>query len=110
MFRMKLGFVGLAVAALIGGLPGVALARSHDSGGLSLITDTLAPGGATSAQRYSFITDTLAPGGGRSEVFAAAGSGFSWADAGIGACAVVGLGIALVGSGRLLRRRSVVAV
>ena len=72
------------------------------------VTDTLAPGGTAPVESYRFITDTLAPGGGTS--VAPASSGFDWADAGIGAGVMAGIGALLLASVRLLQRRHVVAV
>jgi hypothetical protein len=66
MFRTKLAFAVLAIAASIGAQAAVAQATSHGSeASPSFVTDTLAPGGGTSApvQGYRIITDTLAPGG-----------------------------------------------
>jgi hypothetical protein len=70
------------------------------------ITDTLAPGG-TSAHSPHFITDTLAPGGGASGIVSVStGTGFSWADAGIGAVVTCGLMLlALAGHQFVGRRR-----
>jgi len=132
MFRTKLTLAVLAVAASLGAQAAVAQATSHgQAASPSFVTDTLAPGGSTPVQRYWFITDTLAsgggssapvkgyrvitdtlaPGGGTSEAPPApSANGFDWADAGIGAGAMAGLGIALLGSVRLLQRRGVVAV
>jgi len=156
MFRTKLTLAGLAVAALVGAVAPGAFA-AHDSwysyatsltntqrhdpwfayavslteaqpsarfitdtlapGGSTpaqryrLITDTLAPGGTAPAQSYRFITDTLAPGGGPSVVSAPVSNGFDWADAGIGAGATAGIALLLLASGRALQsRRRVVAV
>ena len=137
MFRTKLTLASLAVAALAGAAAPGALA-AHDSWysyatsltnsqqhdpwfayAVSLtqaqhsapfITDTLAHGGTAPTQSYRFITDTLAPGGGTSVVSVPASSGFDWADAGIGAGAMAGIGALLLGSARLLQRRNVVAV
>ena len=136
MFRTKLTLAGLVAAAAIAPSAlaahdpwygyGVSLTQAQQSapfitdtlapGGngpvqsYRFITDTLAPGGNAPAQSYRFITDTLAPGGGPSVVSVPASSGFDWADAGIGAGAVAGIGALLLGSARLLQRRHVVAV
>jgi hypothetical protein len=133
MFRTKLTLAVLAVAASIGAQAAVAQATSHGpEASPSFITDTLAPGGGTSVQRYWFITDTLAPGGGSSApvqgyrfitdtlapgggggvvVSTPSSSGFDWNDAGIGAGATAGLMLVLLGSARMLagRRRHVAA-
>jgi hypothetical protein len=136
MFRTKITFAGLVVAAAV--TPSalaakdpwygyaVSLTQAQHSaplitdtlapGGTAPIqtyrftTDTLAPGGTAPVQSYRFITDTLAPGGGTSVVSVPASSGFDWADAGIGAGAMAGIGALLLGSARLLQRRNVVAV
>ena len=126
MFRTKLTLAGLAAIVAIGAQTAVAQAKANGPSNPPFITDTLAPGGgvtiyhrwfileharpASEPQGYRFITDTLAPGGGTSEVSAPAASGFDWADAGIGACVMAGLGLMLLGSARLLRRRRVLAV
>ena len=75
--------------------------------GSHFITDTLAPGGnAVPAAGYRFITDTLAPGGGAGRVAVVPSSGFSWADAGIGAFVTCGLMLlALMGRQLAARRR-----
>lgn len=86
----------------------VSLAEAQPS--VSLITDTLAPGGNAPVQSYRFTTDTLAPGGGPSVVSAPASHGFDWGDAGIGALLMAGIAVVLLGSGRLFRRRRVLAV
>ena len=134
MFRTKITLAGFVVAAAItptalGGdhLYGHAKTLTKAQQSTSFITDTLAPGGTTSVggrdpwygyavsltqarQSPRFITDTLAPGGGPSVVSAPASNGFDWADAGIGAGAMAGIGALLLGSARLLQRRHVVAV
>jgi hypothetical protein len=72
------------------------------------ITDTLAPGGRSApAASYRFVTDTLAPGGGASGIVSVStGTGFSWADAGIGAVVTCGLMLlALAGHQFVGRRR-----
>jgi hypothetical protein len=98
--------VAAAVAALV--LAAQALAAPP-----KFITDTLAPGGGTSAtqqaQGYRFITDTLAPGGGGSAP-TVVGRGFSWSDAGLGVLS--GVGVTLVALGAVLvtlRRHNVAA-
>jgi hypothetical protein len=160
MFRTKLTLAGLVVAAAIA----PSALAAHDSWyryatsltqaqqSVPFITDTLAPGGATSVggrdpwygyavsltqaqyaestkgaamshadggglapdtapvESYSFITDTLAPGGGPSVLPAPVSSGFDWGDFGIGAGAMAGVGVLLLGSARLLQRRNVLAV
>jgi hypothetical protein len=75
--------------------------------GSYFITDTLAPGGsAVPAAGYRIITDTLAPGGGAGAETLVPGSGFSWADAGIGAAVMCGLTLlALMGRQLAARRR-----
>jgi hypothetical protein len=75
--------------------------------GSHFITDTLGPGGsAVPAAGYRFITDTLAPGGGAGGVALAPSSGFSWADAGLGAVVTCGLMLlALIGRQLAGRRR-----
>jgi hypothetical protein len=74
--------------------------------GYHFITDTLAPGGSAVPPGYRFITDTLAPGGGASGVAFVSGTGFSWADAGIGAVVMSGLMLlALMGRQLAARRR-----
>jgi hypothetical protein len=119
MFRTKLTLVGVVLAAAIGASPALA-------GPNTFITDTLAPGGSMSLahkwfliehadqtaqpQGYRFITDTLAPGGGPSVVSVPTGSGFDWADAGVGAGATAGIALMLLGSVRVLNRRNTVAV
>lgn len=118
MFRTKLTLAGLAVTAAIGAQTAVAQAKAHGPSNSSFITDTLAPGGqyqdypfvTAPAQGYRFVTDTLAPGGSTSVVSAPAATGFDWADAGIGAGGMAGIVLALLGSARLVRRRSVIAV
>jgi hypothetical protein len=133
MFHTKLTLAVLAAAAAIGAQAAVAQATSYGAkASPSFITDTLAPGGSTSVQRYwfvtdtlapgggtsapvqgyRFITDTLAPGGGSSEVASTpSASGFDWGDAGIGAAGMVGIVLALLASVRVLahRRRPVTA-
>jgi hypothetical protein len=107
MFRTKLTLAVLAVAIATGAQAAVAQSTAA-SASSSFITDTLAPGGGTSApaQGYRFVTDTLAPGGGTSEVFSTqSSSGFDWSDAGIGAGATAGLMLGLLGSARLLTGR-----
>ena len=71
----------------------------------TLITDTLAPGGAPSGTH--FTTDTLAPGGGAGSVVSvSAGSGFNWADAGIGAVVICALMLLVsIGLQLVARRR-----
>lgn len=73
----------------------------------SFITDTLAPGGSSApAGGYRFITDTLAPGGGAGgTVTVRLGSGFSWADAGIGAAVSCGLLLFALATRQLVARR-----
>lgn len=118
MFRTKITLAGFVVAAAIAPSalashdPWYAYATSLTQAQQSapFITDTLAPGGTAPAQSYRFITDTLAPGGGTSVVAVPASGGFDWADAGIGAGAMAGIGALLLGSARLLQRRHVVAV
>jgi hypothetical protein len=136
MFRTKLTLAGLVAAAAIAPSAlaahdswygyAVSLTQAQQSapfitdtlapGGTApaqsyrFTTDTLAPGGTAPAQSYRFITDTLAPGGGTSVVSVPASSGFDWADAGIGAGVMAGIGALLLGSVRLLQRRNVVAV
>ena len=80
--------------------------------GYRFITDTLAPGGSAPVQGYRFITDTLAPGGGASPVGTQSSPpGFNWADAGIGAGAVVsGLIVLLGGTLLTVRRRNTIAL
>ncbi|MGZ4334607.1 MAG: hypothetical protein ACXVRJ_10090 [Gaiellaceae bacterium] len=128
MFGTKLSVAVVAVVAAIGAQAAVAQATSygpHDpwfanavsynsAASPSFTTDTLAPGGGTSApvRGYRFITDTLAPGGGGSGVVSTpSASGFDWGDAGIGAGATAGLMLGLLGSARLLagRRRPLAA-
>jgi len=126
MFRTTLAVAVLAVVAALGAQAAVAQATSygpHDpwyayavSRGSEasplFITDTLAPGGGSSVpvHGYRFITDTLAPGGGTSVVSVPAGRGFDWGDAGIGAAAMTGIMLALLGSLRVAAsRRRVVA-
>lgn len=105
---MKTSFaVVAAVVALAAAAPGAFSTPSGSS--TPFITDTLAPGGGTSAGHvdgYRFITDTLAPGGGQPAVVAPA-AGFRWADAGVGAGAATGHLVALVGGILLVTRRSV---
>ena len=118
MFRTKLTLAGLVVAAAVAPSAlaakdswyGYAVSLTQAQHSAPFITDTLAPGGTAPAQSYRFITDTLAPGGGTSLVSVPASSGFDWADAGIGAGAMAGIGALLLGSARLLQRRNVVAV
>jgi len=100
MFRTKLTLASLVIAAAVA--PSALAAHDPWYGyGVSL----------TQAQHSTpFITDTLAPGGGTSIVSVPASSGFDWADAGIGAGAMAGIGALLLGSARLLQRRNVVAV
>jgi hypothetical protein len=83
--------------------------------GVTFITDTLAPGGDHSSpydaptHGVTFITDTLAPGGGGGGggglQSAAAPTGFSWPDAGVGAAGAAGGMLALVGIGLIAARR-----
>jgi len=136
MFRTKLTLAGLVIAAAVAPSAlaahdpwydyGVSLTQAQHSppfitdtlapGGTAPVqsyrftTDTLAPCGTAPVQSYRFITYTLAPGGGSSIVSVPASSGFDWADAGIGAGAMAGIGALLLGSARLLQRRNVVAV
>ena len=84
--------------------------------GTTFITDTLAPGGGQSSpydaqQQGAFITDTLAPGGGVAVQSTPAATGFSWADAGVGAAAALGGILALLGITLLTtRRRAAIAI
>ena len=135
MFRTKLTLAGIAAAAALAPSAlaahdswyGYATSLTKAQQTAPFITDTLAPGGTTSVgdrdpwygyavsltqaqQSPRFITDTLAPGGGPSVVSVPASSGFDWADAGIGAGAMAGIGALLLGSVRLLQRRNIVAV
>ena len=136
MFRTKLTLAGLVVAAAVAPSAlaakdswygyAVSLTQAQTSAPLitdtlapggsppvqsyRFVTDTLAPGGTAPVESYRFITDTLAPGGGTSVVSAPASSGFDWADAGIGAGVMAGIGALLLASVRLLQRRHVVAV
>jgi hypothetical protein len=87
-----------------------ALSLTQAQQSVPFITDTLAPGGTTPVEGYRFITDTLAPGGGPSVASAPASSGFDWADFGIGAAAMAGIGALLLASVRLLHRRNVLAI
>jgi len=74
--------------------------------GSHFITDTLAPGGsAAPAVGYHFMTDTLAPGGGASGVALVPGTGFSWADAGIGAVVACALMLLALMSRQVVGRR-----
>jgi len=74
--------------------------------GYRFTTDTLAPGeSAVSAIGYRFITDTLAPGGAAGAVTLVPGTGFSWADAGIGAVMTCGLMLLALMGRQLTRRR-----
>ena len=52
---------------------------------------------AAGSQGYPFVTDTLARGGG-STISGVPSSGFSWADAGVGAAAGIGVLLLLTGS------------
>ena len=116
MFRTKLTLAGLVVAAAVAPSAlaakdswyGYAVSLTQAQQSAPFITDTLAPGGTAPVESYRFITDTLAPGGGTS--VAPASSGFDWADAGIGAGVMAGIGALLLASVRLLQRRHVVAV
>lgn len=122
MFRTKLTLAVLAVAAAFLGLSSSRALAGYDSWYASaiswtatqpaapFITDTLAPGGASSDQSYRFITDTLAPGGGPNVVSTPASRGFDWGDAGIGAVVMGGLALVLLASRRAVQRRGVVAV
>jgi hypothetical protein len=70
-----------------------------------LITDTLAPGGSSASVSH-FIPDTLAPGGGASSVVSVpTGTGFRWADAGIGAAVACALMLLALMGPKLARRR-----
>ncbi len=117
MFRTTLALLTVTAAAAIGSQaaaaqndPWYGYAISYSSPAFT--TDTLAPGGGSSApaQGYRFVTDTLAPGGGTSSVAVSAARGFSWADAGIGAAVVAATALVLLGGLRAVAsRRSVVA-
>jgi hypothetical protein len=75
--------------------------------GYRFITDTLAPGDSTNVANvgYRLMTDTLAPGGGASTVVVS--TGFDWGDAGIGAVATLGFVLLMAAGGQVaLRRRS----
>jgi hypothetical protein len=134
MFRTKLTLAGLVVAAAVAPSAlaakdswyGYAVSLTQAQHSAPFITDTLAPGGSAPVQSYRFVTDTLAPGGtapvesyrfitdtlapGGGTSVAPASSGFDWADAGIGAGVMAGIGALLLASVRLLQRRHVVAV
>jgi hypothetical protein len=94
---MKVLFAALAAVA--------ALTLAGSALGDTFITDTLAPGGGSSAQGYRFITDTLAPGGGSGQVLVRGSNSFSWSDAGVGAAVTAGTILALVGSALIVIRR-----
>jgi hypothetical protein len=90
------------------------------------ITDTLGGSGSPKAvpdavERYvathaaqpqvqgmQFTTDTLAPGGGQPLAAAPSSTGFSWADAGVGAGGVVGTLIVLAAGLLFVRRRDAI--
>jgi hypothetical protein len=82
--------------------------------GVTLITDTRGGDGhpaSTAVQGYRFTTDTLGGTGGPQVSTVFRDSGFSWADAGVGAATVAGSTLILLGSGLvLLRRRHSIAV
>ena len=95
--------------------PGNGSASAVPQQGYRFITDTLAPGGGSASavpkQGYRFITDTLAQGGGSTIAIAAPSTGFSWADAGIGAGAGIGALLLLTGGTVVvLQRRGRLAV
>ena len=76
------------------------------------ITDTLGGNGhPKQTQGYKFMTDTLSPGGGTQVEVVSAGSGFNWADAGVGAATTVGSLLVLIGGTLLaLRHRGRLAI
>jgi hypothetical protein len=76
--------------------------------GQTFITDTLggnSPARTAREHGYRFITDTLAGNGGPQVTTVLRSAGFSWKDAGIGAAAVAGTMLLLLGSARVLLRR-----
>jgi hypothetical protein len=114
MFRTTLAMLIVVAAAAIGVQaagartdPWYGYAVSYSNPGF--VTDTLAPGGHSSApvQRYRFISDTLAPGGGTLAVQAPpSASSFSWGDAGIIAAGAAGITlVVLVGAWAVASRR-----
>jgi hypothetical protein len=90
----------------------MSLAAGTPAQGYRFITDTLGGSGhASDTQGYRFITDTLGGNGGVQTTTVIRDSGFSWADAGLGAVTVAGSVLVLVGGALVvLRRRSGVAV
>jgi hypothetical protein len=83
-------------------------ARTAHEHGYNLITDTLAvsnPARTAHEHGYSFVTDTLAGNGGPQVTTVFRNAGFSWKDAGIGAAAVAGSILLLLGSARVVVRR-----
>lgn len=67
--------------------------------------NTVAPRPVSQSQGYRFITDTLAPGGGSSIEAAPSATGFSWADAGVGAGTAAGALLVLLGGTLVVARR-----
>jgi hypothetical protein len=99
-----------AVLAAVAVIAPISLAAGSQARGHGFITDTLGGNGhapRAHAQGYAFTTDTLGGRGGVPMTTVIRDSGFSWADAGVGAAAVAGSMLILVGSARVvLRRRS----
>jgi hypothetical protein len=76
--------------------------------GQTFITDTLSgnnPARTAHEHGYRFVTDTLGGNGAPQVTTVFRNAGFNWQDAGIGAAAVAGSMLLLLGSSRLVLRR-----
>ncbi len=104
---MKALFTLLVVLAAIAIAAPMSLAAGKPQG-QTFITDTLSgnhPARTAHEHGYRFVTDTLGGNGGPQVTTVLRNTGFSWKDAGIGAAAVAGTMLLLLGSARVVLRR-----
>jgi hypothetical protein len=111
---MKAFLTLTAVLAAVAIVAPISLAAGAQAQGYTFITDTRGGHGhapRAHAQGYRFITDTLGGSGSAHTTTVIRDAGFSWADAGVGAVAVAGSMLILVGGALVvLRRRGGLAI